>query len=383
MTLLPGCGEKEAPTEQVEYATVTGIVHYRYFNEVTLIEGAEVKIMDKIDTTGSNGKYTIERIPYGEHEITCIHPDYDAFIVDVDITRDNYLYDIGMLKSKFTLTGQVLHTFDGAVENAIVTLESRVDTTDENGMFEFLKVSPGNHNIQCYHPDYNTYSAEIEVFEDSANHIIIDLGRQLLIYVDTLLVEHDATVKYKNHYHDYISHITLRDSNFGFEANLINGGYYEFHPGYQMESDEYWHESYRFLLELPNVNTLHETMIIDSARLLLKILQFDDANNGMTVTRILADWDENTVTWNNMPEESDSQCVVPLSANDTLVVIDVTNNYRNIFGEHYGLIMRSYNEEYNCCYDNPFILFYESYYFGSSENLEQHNRPYVVVYQRR
>ena len=99
LALLPGCGEKEAPTEQVKYATVTGIVHYRYFSEVTLIEGAEIKIMDKVDTADIKGKYTIEGIPYGEHEITCTHPDYDTYLVILDLSREKYFFDIDMIKT--------------------------------------------------------------------------------------------------------------------------------------------------------------------------------------------------------------------------------------------------------------------------------------------
>ncbi len=434
------CDEDKVPTEQIEYATVTGIVHYRYLNELTLIEGAEVEIMDKVDTSDSKGKYTIEGIPYGKHVITCTHPDYDTFAIMVDISRDKYFFDINMGKSKFYISGLVFHDFYGPVEGAEVSLDGLFDTTDEIGYYEFYDVDTGVYTIQVQHDDYQPYAAEIEVYGGELVFNLelkrYDVAGQVFHYIDGaiagaeisldgLLDTTDENGEYEflnidsgkyiiecNHpgYDPYSANIetvngllvhnielsrpmpdvdTLwieEDASISYsnefpeweESNFGDLGYVEARIGYTADIVPQYFYKIRILLKLPEPTSPPGATILDSAFLVLQpfVTWAPSGYCCANVRRILDFWHEDTVTWNNQPAVSDVQ--ESMSFPDMApLVIDVTDNYSGVFEEHYGLRITYSLEEGNYYYYTADFVYF------SSECGTPSLRPYVELYYTR
>ncbi len=96
--------------------------------------------------------------------------------------------------------------------------------------------------------------------------------------------------------------------------------------------------------------------------------------NGAWLKRVLSDWNDSTITWNNKPQTSDEYqaSVAPSTSqwNYNATDIDVTNMVREMVKrkENYGFCMQLKEEE-----------IYRSILFSSSEASEESKRPKLVV----
>ncbi len=100
-------------------------------------------------------------------------------------------------------------------------------------------------------------------------------------------------------------------------------------------------------------------------------------DNKTWLKRVLGDWDESTITWNNKPATTDlNQVEVPASTsqwNFNVLDIDVTQLVRDMISnnQRYGFVLQLQNE-----------AIYRSIIFASSEVSDATKRPkLVVVYQ--
>jgi hypothetical protein len=97
-------------------------------------------------------------------------------------------------------------------------------------------------------------------------------------------------------------------------------------------------------------------------------------DNSAWLKRVLADWTDSTITWQNKPATTDNyQVMVPASNaqwNYDAVNIDVTNMVRE---------MVTKQENYGFCLQLKTEQIYRSLLFGSSEATDQSKRPKLVV----
>lgn len=96
--------------------------------------------------------------------------------------------------------------------------------------------------------------------------------------------------------------------------------------------------------------------------------------NGAWLKRVLGNWSDSTITWNNKPATSDEhQAAIPASTsqwNYDVSDIDVTNMVREMVkkSENYGFCLQLKEEQ-----------IYRSILFSSSEANEESKRPKLVV----
>lgn len=287
--VLTTCDREEIPTEPLQTATVHGYVSYHYLDQVALIENAEVRIQNVVDTSDSQGYYQLENVPYGDWTLTCAHPDYDTIVAELEISEDNIPYDI------------------------IIIAE-----------FDYI--------------------------------------------IDTLWIDDDADVHFTTYNTD-----NIEDSCFGLSRWLnVASSFFELTdpPG-----SEFMFNVSRFFISVPVPDSVLSSAI-DSIHVRIRPFVLWGDYCCLEVCRVLESWSEETVTWSNQPQVSDTSIIAdyPLPGDSLTWSIDVTQLYTDFEGENFGLRF-SYDDEFSPGYGFETLLI-----FGSSEMADENVRPCVFIY---
>ncbi|OIB59090.1 carboxypeptidase regulatory-like domain-containing protein, partial [Natrialba sp. SSL1] len=122
------------------------------------IENASVELEAGNETytnvTDADGKYGLENVPAGEHNLTVDAENFAAHTETVEVPEDDVVtVDVGLEKLPGTISGDVTASDDDApVENATIVAENddgdvHEATTDENGSYELDGVSAGTYVV--------------------------------------------------------------------------------------------------------------------------------------------------------------------------------------------------------------------------------------------
>ena len=175
---------------------------------------------------------------------------------------------------------------------------------------------------------------------------------------------------------DAVFSLIVPDNNYGNSENIH---IYSWTQGGELNVN-------RVLIDF-NVSKIPSTAIIDSAYLSLyfnptsvynKSGKGNQGQDKIVIQRVLSDWNEKSVTWNNQPETTTQNQVVidkPESNNADYTDIDITNIIRDIINNdegRYGIMLRHQNEK-------P----YNVVFFASSEHPDTEIHPELRVYYRK
>ena len=126
----------------------------------------------------------------------------------------------------------------------------------------------------------------------------------------------------------------------------------------------------------PDLSLVPPKAIIDSAHLTMHYTGYSVPNNGKNgfyVERVIEDWSETTLSWNNQASSTEEGRVyVPhhFSEKYDLIDLDVSGLVSELFsGKNYGLLLRLEKE-----------VPYNNVVFGSSEHGNPSKRPSLTVY---
>lgn len=143
---ISGCGLFK------KVATVTGTVTWS--DDDGAIEGAEVLIAGLSATTNADGVYTIDKVPYGEHELVVKIDGTSVHTQTAVINKKNLVVNISIVRPVHygTVTGTVTFAADNTpVEGVEVAIAGFSATTDASGSYTIENVP------------YDEYEAEVKV----------------------------------------------------------------------------------------------------------------------------------------------------------------------------------------------------------------------------
>ena len=112
------------------------------------ISGAVITIGDKIDSSDVSGYYQFENFAPGNYNVIVEDNNYLPFQVNINLSSNSKTLDV-VLEYAFTnLSGVVKDKGTGnLLSNVEIEINGEVDSTDENGAYEFLKIEKGTYTI--------------------------------------------------------------------------------------------------------------------------------------------------------------------------------------------------------------------------------------------
>ncbi len=272
------------------------------------------------------------------------------------------------------ISGQVLDSNSGYIENAIVSVNDKFDTTDNNGKYDISVVETNMIILSCIRYGFTRYLDSLSIlpgYQSIDIHLLArPTGGESII--DTLYVYDDADVG--NGDFNYSGSDT---ANYG-QSWMLNAGYNLWYdkPDPMEPGRTYYYINWSYI-KLPSLPIPPDSALVVSAELVMQVQQcyFMGIHAGhLRVTEALGDWREDSITWNNKPWIADQDTVLPVAAGSNFQV-DVKDFYG---GTKYqkGLVIRSFTIDEHppfigCCFD-------EFTYLYSSEN-DSTLRPIVII----
>lgn len=159
-----------------DYGVLTGFVWDKDLGKG--ISGVKITILDRVAYTDSSGHYQMLNFPKGTYTITGEkenHLSFEGEIIfqnvdrDFDMVIEYLLSDLSGL-AKDNITGNVL-------ENIIININGKKDTTDQNGYYEFLGLVKGAFTISA--------DGDVAWYYHTEESVVLD--RRLVIF--NLMVE--------------------------------------------------------------------------------------------------------------------------------------------------------------------------------------------------
>ena len=193
-----------------------------------------------------------------------------------------------------------------------------------------------------------------------------------------------------DHGHDCI--VAWRQTDGGTNANANHNANPDIHASQWTYNAHGWGEgTNRNYIKFPELSTIPQNAVIKSAKLSLYGISTGIAapqgnsyypgspynsygDNKTWLKRVIGDWDEATITWNNKPGTTDvNQVALPASNaqwNFNVPDLDVTNLVKD---------MVSKKQNYGFCLQMQVEKYYRSISFASSEVADSTKRPKLVV----
>ncbi len=161
--LIFSCKKDQNPisTNTNKTFTLYGYISIITSNDTTHLSNAIVNLDSMVDTTNQFGYYEFSNVDHGNHILSIHHTNYQ--IIDTIIfLNDNIQFDYCFNKNDYIplslkLFGHIsLITPNDTtyLSDAIVNLDSMVDTTNLSGYYEFNNVDSGNHILSIMHSRY-------------------------------------------------------------------------------------------------------------------------------------------------------------------------------------------------------------------------------------
>jgi len=131
-----------------DYGVLTGFVWDKDIREG--ISGVKISILDRVAYTDSSGHYQMLNFPQGTYTIIGEKENYIPFEGDIIFQNVDRDFDVAMEYLLSDLSGVAKDSITGKViENIIINLNGKKDTTDQNGYYEFLGLEKGAFTISA------------------------------------------------------------------------------------------------------------------------------------------------------------------------------------------------------------------------------------------
>lgn len=132
------------------------------------ISGAEVRIIDNVDTTGNNGRYSLNNVENGVHVISATKEGYYDYFATIDVNGD-LTHDINM--APLPKNAYVTNILD----NTISVININTNTVDET-----LDIGEGPTSLVFSKDGNSLYvviqgEAKVSVFKTSDNSLLTDI----------------------------------------------------------------------------------------------------------------------------------------------------------------------------------------------------------------
>lgn len=160
-------GSSTEPEEDQEFGSLEGTVIQA--DTESPVSGVKVSVLADKDTlsstTGSEGNYSINRVPTGRHTLRATKSDYETYNSEIGINENETSeVDINVTPSieSSTLTGTVRskETEEG-VEGVKVKIAGQEDFTDSNGDYQVNNVPQGTKDISANKEGYISFEGEV------------------------------------------------------------------------------------------------------------------------------------------------------------------------------------------------------------------------------
>ncbi|MEW5923645.1 MAG: hypothetical protein AB1746_06625 [Candidatus Zixiibacteriota bacterium] len=341
------------------------------------ISDAAVRLGNILEISDDSGYFIFENIPQGRKQISCLCGQYFIYSGTAIVAGADLEFNVNLERTVVNLSGTVGHIFDGPLAGVVVGYDSvKVDTTDANGDYSFMDVSLGVHIIRSECEGY--YSSTDTILIDSTD-INYDFYLRRPMF-EVLPVSEDATVAFYQHVKSGMTTETkFVDVNYGQLSDVTAAWHFEDNnmPSGELEY-EFWDIRHRFIIKLPSLPENVTPNDVDSAFLNLNITEpFLYPYMPLNVRMVLSPWDEETVTWNTMPERSDVILSNLYPFDSMRVMLDISNLYKNPSLAPYGLFFSDLYE------DNNNYCGTENFRFHSGESDSLSRRPNVGLFFTR
>jgi len=333
------------------------------------VVGAIVSIANRSDTTDDSGYYDIALKPHGEISIVCQHPDHPDYVDVLHYSPGAHRYDI-ILAGILNIFGRVTLPDYAPASGATISVGEFADTADDSGEYSLSVIPTSQMILICQYPDFPDFVDTLDLVQGNLR-IDVQMGSPIL---EVVFVSEDAEIS--------MTEVTFWDfgAGLGMTPDTINRGqdptvgvfmdmWLEDEDPTQPNPQIAHVRETRFLLKLPNLGTGGDGSEIDSATLVLHML---DMNNPVYIIQTASDWTEDKVTWASRPAETNKTLDMIYGSN-SICTMDVTDLYKQ-------------------SRDNPPSLLFSTgmwmpgwYWagFASSENADVWKRPYVKIKYKR
>jgi hypothetical protein len=141
---LSGCGLFR------KVATVSGTLEW--VDDNTAIEGAEVLIAGLSAISDANGVFTIEKVPYGEHEIAVMFDGISVHTQTVLVDQKDVIVNMSIdwVAEYGSVSGIISWDSGTAIAGAEVSIDGQTVTTAADGSYIIEDVAYGSRNIEVW-----------------------------------------------------------------------------------------------------------------------------------------------------------------------------------------------------------------------------------------
>ncbi|MCD6162076.1 MAG: carboxypeptidase regulatory-like domain-containing protein [candidate division Zixibacteria bacterium] len=168
------------------------------------INGAIVTFDGSVDTTGTNGAYSFDRIDAGTYNMTVTHDGFvDTTVAGIVINLDDAVELTVEMRRYGGIAGIAFDNITSIpIQGVIVVLNTgAVDTTDGAGFYGFNPLDNGTYEVTLSHDDYDdTTISDIEVVYDTITHVTVGMDPHLGIGDDKASIpeEYSLNQNYPN-----------------------------------------------------------------------------------------------------------------------------------------------------------------------------------------
>lgn len=148
--------------------SISGNIIDEYENS---LNGVQVTVGDKTDSTNIGGSYFIEDLEVGDYTLTAILEGYEEKSVQVTVEDgSNSIETIQMVREDGTTTGdvegEIVDENEDPLEGVEVTVNNKTDETENDGTFLIKDVEVGEHKLTATFDGYQDKSTEVKIEED-------------------------------------------------------------------------------------------------------------------------------------------------------------------------------------------------------------------------